>query len=220
MCIFFENNRIPFSSFDPCNAHLDLHDRAKDFLTKHDIPAEPIKTPRFWINDRELTLTSLIELAKKNLLHSIINKRRCPSCYTLKDQMHRSKMSCELCKIEAAKMKSKQKLNQYNSTRVSPDITKHVKGLKAPNPSEVKSRKAPTSTKGRSFVSNKENVTPLYLDKKNKGSKIGKGSFLEYLEPSQYPEMYEQSLNVTKHSELPEVEEFDLEDSNFSIAVD
>ena len=104
MCIFFENNRIPFSSFDPCNAHLDLHDKAKDFLTKHDIPAEPIKTPRFWINDRELTLTSLIELAKKNLLHSIINKRRCPSCYTLKDQMHRSKMSCELCKIEAAKM--------------------------------------------------------------------------------------------------------------------
>ena len=56
MCIFFENNRIPFSSFDPCNSHLDLSDKTRSFLLKHDIPALPIMTPRFWINDRELTL--------------------------------------------------------------------------------------------------------------------------------------------------------------------
>ena len=69
-------------------------------------------------------------------------------------------------------------------------------------------------------MNNKENVTPLYLATKNRGSKIGKGSFLEYLEPSQYQEGKEESINVTKYSELPEVEEFDLDDSNFSIAVD
>ena len=98
MCIFFENNRIPFSSFDPCNSHLEIHDRSRDFFAKHNIPAQPINTPRFWINDRELTLGELIELAKKNLIHSIINRRRCPSCYTLKGQVHRSQLTCELCR--------------------------------------------------------------------------------------------------------------------------
>ena len=69
---------------------------------------------------------------------------------------------------------------------MSPDITKQLKGIKptTTNPSVMQQRKAPTSAKGRSFVNNKENMTPLYLATKNRGSKIGKGSFLEYLEPS------------------------------------
>ncbi len=80
----------------------------------------------------------------------------------------------------------------------------------------MKTRKQPMSFTGRDSTKEKENVQPLYLAKKNKGSKIGKGSFLECLEPSKYLIEEEEPLNVVNY-EVPQVEEFELEEINLSV---
>ena len=54
LAVFFENNKIAFSSFDPCNAHLSKASQA--FLNTHNIPEEPVETLRIWINSREYNL--------------------------------------------------------------------------------------------------------------------------------------------------------------------
>ena len=83
----------------------------------------------------------------------------------------------------------KVKPKAFNSTRVSPEKSRLVKGSKQSfktTATTVKTRKPPMSAKPRDPVKDKENVQPLYLSKKNKGSKIGKGSFLKSLEPSTF----------------------------------
>ena len=48
LAIFFENNKIAFSSYDPCNAHLSK--RSLEFFKTHGIPEEPVTNLRVWIN--------------------------------------------------------------------------------------------------------------------------------------------------------------------------
>ena len=72
------------------------------------------------------------------------------------------------------------------------------------------------SAKPRDPVKDKENVQPLYLSKKNKGSKIGKGSFLKSLEPSTFYDKTDDAQNLSQKSE-PEVEEFEIEDVKLSV---
>lgn len=78
LCIFFESNQIPYTAYDPCNGHLDPS--CQNFFAKHKIEQAPVRLPRIWIFNTEVKIKTILELASKGLLLSILRKQRCQFC--------------------------------------------------------------------------------------------------------------------------------------------
>jgi len=78
LSIFFESNKIPFVQIDPFNAHLKSY--AERFVLKHAIPVEPVRLPRIFIWNKEVTIKKIHEYAAKGLLLAILRGQRCQAC--------------------------------------------------------------------------------------------------------------------------------------------
>ena len=68
--IFFESNKIPFTSLDPFNAH--LKSAFAQFLTRSGLPEESVRLPKIFISEREVSIKRVHELAAKGLLVAIL----------------------------------------------------------------------------------------------------------------------------------------------------
>ena len=72
LSVFFESNRLPYTSIDPLNAYLKSSDQA--FVEGQGLRQEPVRLPKIYIHGKEVTIKKMHEFAAKGLLIAILRE--------------------------------------------------------------------------------------------------------------------------------------------------
>ena len=84
LCTYLERSRIPYTSLDTCNIHIEGEKRmlvARAFMKKNGIKeGQPIHMPRYWIFDTEIVAKDLQMFASQGLIKPVLRGQRCVKC--------------------------------------------------------------------------------------------------------------------------------------------